>query len=338
MPVSLKPLYQQTIVITGASSGIGLATALEAAGRGAALVLVARSPENLDAAAERCRALGAEVETVVADVADRAVLDLVAELAAERFGGFDTWVNNAGASVYGELRDVPEEAARQVFSTNYWGTVHGSLVAADHFRQRAGEHGGALVNVGSVLSDRAIPLQGHYCASKHAIKGFTDALRMELENEGVPVSVTLVKPSAINTPYPEHAANYMDREPALPTPTYAPEVVARAILAAAERPLRDVTVGAKDGAMAVLGGLAPRLTDKIMEAAFFDQQKGDAPASDDRSGTLQEPKPGSGRVHGSADGHVFQSSVWTQLQTRPFAAVGAALAAGLVAAWGLGRN
>ena len=338
MSVSLKPLDQQTIVITGASSGIGLATALEAARRGADLVLVARSPEDLDAAAERCRALGAEVETVAADVADRAVLDLVAERATERFGGFDTWVNNAGASVYGELKDVPEEDARQVFSTNYWGTVHGSLVAAEHFRQRPGEHGGALVNIGSVLSDRAIPLQGHYSASKHAIKGFTDALRMELEKEGVAVSVTLVKPSAINTPYPEHAANYMDKEPALPTPAYAPEVVANAILSAAERPLRDVTVGAKDGAMAVLGALAPRLTDKIMEATFFDQQKKDAPASGDRSGTLQEPKPGSGRVHGNVDGHVFQSSVWTQLQTRPLAAAGAALATGLAVAWGLRKN
>ena len=337
MSVSLKPLDQQTLVITGASSGIGLATALEAARRGANLVLVARSPDGLDEAAERCRALGADVETVAADVADRAVLDLVADTAAERFGGFDTWVNNAGVSIYGELKDVPEEAGRQLFETNYWGTVHGSLVAAERFRSRSGDTGGAIVNVGSVLSDRAIPLQGHYCASKHAVKGFTDAFRMEVEKEGVPVSVTLVKPSAINTPYPEHAANYMDREAALPTPAYAPETVAHAILSAAERPIRDITVGAKDGAIAVLGGIAPRLTDKLMEASFFDQQKGDAPYTGDPSGTLQEPRPGSGRVHGSAD-HVFQSSPWTQLQTRPFAATGVALGAGLALLWGLRRN
>lgn len=338
MSVSLKPLDQQTLVITGASSGIGLATALEAARRGARLVLVSRSPENLDDAADRCRAFGADVETVVADVADRATLDLVLQTATERFGGVDTWVNNAGVSIYGEMKDVPEEDARQLFETNYWGVVHGSLVAADHFRGRFGGTGGAIVNVGSVLSDRAIPLQGHYCASKHAVKGFTDALRMELEKEGVPVSVTLIKPSAINTPYPEHAANYMEKEPALPTPAYAPEVVARAILAAAERPVRDVTVGAKDGSMALLGTLAPRLTDKIMEATFFDQQKKDAPASGDRSKTLQEPVPGSGRVHGDADGHVFQSSLWTQLQTRPLAAAGAALATGVALAWGLRKN
>ena len=334
---TLKPLSQQTLVITGASSGIGLATAVEAAKRGARLVLVSREPTDLEAAAERCRAHGAEVETVAADVADAAVMGLVAERAAERFGGFDTWVNNAGASVYGLLWDIPEEDARQLFETNYWGTVHGSLTAMEHFRQRTGATSGALINVGSVLSDRAIPLQGHYCASKHAVKGFTDALRMEAEKNGIAVSVTLVKPSAINTPYPQHAANHMDREPALPTPAYAPEVAARAILSAAEKPLRDVTVGAKDGIVAVLGGIAPRLTDKLMESSFFEQQKGDQ-ASGARRGALHEPIPGDGRIHGDASGHVFQSSAYTQLATRPKVMAGAALAAvtGLVLA--LRRN
>lgn len=246
------------------------------------------------------------------------------------FGGFDTWVNNAGASVYGLTWDVPVEDSCQLFETNYWGTVNGSLAAVDHFR----EHGrsGAIINVGSVLSDRAIPLQGHYCASKHAIKGFTDALRMELEKENVPVSVTLIKPNATDTPYPEHAANYMDHEPAIPTPAYAPEVVARAILRAAEHPVRDVTVGAKDGVVSALGLVAPRLTDKLMEGTFFSQQKKDAPAAGDPRGNLYEPPTGAGRVSGGADGHVFQSSAWSQLQQRPFVALGAALAAGVVAA------
>ncbi|PAP75119.1 SDR family oxidoreductase [Rubrivirga marina] len=330
MSVSLKPLDQQTIVITGATSGIGLATALLAAERGATLVLAARSADDLDEAAAQCRAKGATVETVAADVADAAVHQLIHDTAHEAFGGFDTWVNNAGVSVYGELKDIPEEDARQLFETNYWGVVHGSLTAAKHFREKGSS--GALINVGSVLSDRAIPLQGHYSASKHAVKGFTDALRMELEKEGVPVSVTLVKPSAINTPYAEHAANHMDREAKLPPPTYAPEVVARAILHAAEHPQRNVTVGAKDGVVAVLGGVAPRLTDKLMEGAFFGLQKGE-PIAGPTEGALHEPPTGAVRVSGNADGHVFKSSAWTQIQQRPMASLGAALAAGVAIAW-----
>lgn len=332
MSIQLKPLAEQTLVITGASSGIGLATALGAARRGARLVLVARNPEELEEAAEQCRAEGAEVETVVADVADRATLDLVADRAEERFDGFDTWVNNAGVSAYGELKDIPMEDARGLFETNYWGTVHGSLVAAERIRQRGGsDHGAAIVNIGSVVSDRAMPLQGHYSASKHAIKGFTDALRMELEKEGLPVSVTLVKPSAINTPYPEHAANYMDREAKLPEPTYDPGVVARTILEVAEHPTRDVTVGGKDGVMATLGTLFPGLTDKLMEATMFDQQKKDRRFFGDRHGAVQEPSD-EGEVHGDAEGHVMKSSLYTQAQLHPYATAGLALGAGVALA------
>ena len=327
MSVSLKPVSDQTIVITGASSGIGLATALMAAERGANLFLIARSPDRLEAAAERCRAKGATVHTLAADVADQAVLEMAHEQAHDAFGGFDTWVNNAGASVYGRLVDVPIEDARQVFETNYWGTVHGSLVAARHFKERGTS--GAIVNVGSVLSDRAFPLQGHYSATKHAIKGFTDALRMELDKEDVPVSVTLIKPNATDTPYPEHAANYMETEPAIPSPAYAPEVVARAILSAAEKPVRDVTVGAKDGVMAALGLVAPGLVDKLSVPAFFEQQKADAPASGDPRGNLYEPPQAAGRTRGGLDGTVFEHSVWSQMQQRPLATLGAAVAAGV---------
>ncbi|HLT45668.1 MAG TPA: SDR family oxidoreductase [Rubricoccaceae bacterium] len=340
MRVRLKPLEEQVIVITGASSGIGLATALEAARRGARLFLIARDPEGLASAHSRCEAEGAEVEHLVADVGDHATVEMAAQQAVERFGGFDTWVNNAGVSVYGELRDTPLDDARDVFETNYWGVVHGSLVAAEHFRRRArgdGAYGGAIINIGSVESDRGVPLHGHYSASKHAVKGFTDVLRMELEKEGLPVSVTLIKPSAINTPFPERSANYMVEEAKLPEPTYAPEVVARYVLDAAEHPVRDLTIGGKDGLIAKMGMVFPRLTDRFMEATMFEQQKKDAPFVGDRHGTVDEPDPGSGHVHGTAE-HELQSSLYTQVQRHPLAAASIALAAGAAVAALAGRN
>ena len=154
---------------------------------------------------------------------------------------------------------------------------------------------------------------------------------MELEKEGVPVSVTLIKPSAIDTPYAEHAANYMDAEAKLPEPTYAPEVVAEAILSAAEKPVRDVTVGAKDGIMSVLGTVAPRLTDKLMETAFFDQQKKDRPNTGDREGALFEPDADGVSKRGDAD-LVMGASPYTFVQRHPMAAAGVAAAAGVTLA------
>src|SRR5436305_7369106 len=235
----LKKLSEQTIVITGASSGIGLVTARMAAKQGARLVLAARSEEALRQLVDEIRTEGGEAVYVVADVGHEDDVLRIRDAAMRSFGGFDTWVNNAGVSIYGRVLDVSLADHRKLFETNYWGLVHGSRIAAEHLKQR----GGAIINVGSSLSDRAIPLQGTYCASKHAVKGFTDALRMELEEEGAPISVTLIKPSAIDTPYKDHAKNYLPQEPKNPPPVYAPETVAHAILRAATHPVRDVFVG-----------------------------------------------------------------------------------------------
>src|SRR5215218_8962778 len=223
MAVTLKPVEEQVIVLTGASSGIGLATARDAAARGARLVLVARNDEAIEDVAQEIWAGGGEAIAVAADVARPEDLRRVTEAAIERFGGFDTWINGAAVTIYGGLDQVPMADQRRLFEVNYWGLVEGSLIAARHLKAR----GGAIINIGSILSDRSLMLQGQYSAAKHAVKAFTDALRMELEHEGASISVTLIKPSAIDTPYVEHARNYLDSPGnALPPPIYDPHLVA----------------------------------------------------------------------------------------------------------------
>src|SRR5215208_291136 len=263
MNVKLKKLSDQVIVITGASSGIGLVTARMAAKRGARLILNARNAATLRRVCDEINEAGGEAYYVAGDVGRFNDVRTIAGEAIRHFGGFDTWVNNAGVSIYGPVLYQSLEDQRRLFDTNYWGVVHGCLVACAHLRQR----GGALINVGSVLSDIAIPVQGTYCATKHAVKGYTDALRLELEEEGAPISVTLIKPSTIDTPYVRHAKNLMEVEPLNTPPVYAPETVAEAILHCAEHPERDVFVGGGGKMLAAAGHYAPRLTDKLIEAA-----------------------------------------------------------------------
>lgn len=317
MAVQLKNLSDQVLVITGASSGIGLTTAKMAAERGAKVVLTSRDEEGLRKAVDEIRGAGGTAVHVVADVSDLQALHAVAHTAEREFGGFDTWVNNAGISIYGRILEVPVEDARRLFETNYWGVVNGSLVAVPHLRKR----GGALINLGSIVSDLAVPLQGHYSASKHAVKGFTDALRLELEEEGAPVSVTLVKPAAIDTPFPEHARSYLEEEPKLPPPVYAPEEVAHAILTCAEKPVRDVVVGGGGRMMTAMGTTMPRLADRYMEAAMFEQQRSDELAALDRPDALYGPMRGSGRERGDYEGHVMRTSAYTRASLNPGMAI-----------------
>jgi len=293
MAISLKPINEQVIVITGASSGIGLATALTAAKKGAKLVLAARSEDTLDDVAQQIASMGGEAIRVGADVGQREQIQKIADAAISRFGRIDTWVNNAGVSIYGRLDEVAEEESRRLFDVNFWGVVNGSLVALPYLKQS----GGALINVGSEVSDAVVPLQGMYSASKHAVKGFTDALRVEIEEvDEANVAITLIQPTAVDTPYPQHARNYMDREPKLPDPQIDPQKVADAILDAACNHRRDVRVGATAVLNTVVAKVAPSLGDK-MSAKQVDRQQYDEPPRDP-AGTLDKPGR-SGRVRGT---------------------------------------
>ena len=332
MPVKLKPLKDQTVVVTGASSGIGLLTAQEAAKRGANVVLVARNEAVLDRVAHQINAEGGHAIAVAADVADRAALERVAQAAVERFGGIDTWINDAGIGIVGKLEDTTEEDARRMFDTNFWGTVNGSLVAVAHLKAK----GGALINVGSVESDVAVPLQGMYSASKGAVQNYTDALRIELAAESAPVSVTLVKPSAINTPFTHNARNYTDVEPQLPAPVYPPDEVAYAILHCAEHPRRDVIVGSGGRMLSGMQFHAPALMDVLNRKVVMPLQRRDEPPRDPR-GTLFTT--GSlGQVYGDEPLRKPGPSLYTRATLNPIATGAFVVAAGLATALLLGRD
>jgi NAD(P)-dependent dehydrogenase (short-subunit alcohol dehydrogenase family) len=233
-------------------------------------------------------------------------------------------------ALYGRLTEISLKDMRRQFDVVYWGQVHGSLVAVPHLKHQ----GGALINVASALADRAIPLQGNYCAAKHALKAFTDSLRMELEEEGAPVSVTLLKPGSIDTPLFDKARSYVGVEPRAVPPVYAPTVAARAILVCAQRPVRDVIAGGM-GKVISLTNVAPRLADRYMERSTFDSQLTDISVSDGRADNLFAPVRDDGGEHGrNTRGHVMGHSLYTAAALNPgkvamvAAAFGVALAAG----------
>jgi len=297
MAISLKPLNEQVIVITGASSGIGLATAETAAKQGAKVVLAARSEQTMNEVVDRIHQAGGEAIFVACDVSDRAEVAHVAQAAVERFGRIDTWVNNAGLSIYGRLDEISEDDSRRLFDINFWGVVHGCLAALPYLKQ----NGGALINVGSEVSEAIVPLQGMYSASKHAVKGYNDALRVEIEEvDQAPVLITLIQPTAVDTPFPQHARNYMDKEPKLPTPMIEPQKVADAILDAAVNPTRSKKVGAGSVLNTTMAKLAPAIGDKIAAKQVDRQHYDERPRNPD--GTLDQPSEATGvagQTHGT---------------------------------------
>jgi short-subunit dehydrogenase len=330
MRTKLKPLSEQTIVITGASSGIGLETARQAIAAGADVMLASRNEKELRSICKELNAQGlGRAFPFQCDVKNPDDVERLAAKTLEEFGGIDTWINNAGVTVYGKLAEVPLDEKRELFETNFWGTVYGCRSAVRALRR----DGGAIINLGSVLSDRVIPMQGMYCATKHAVKAYTDGLRMELEADGLPISVTLIKPAAIDTPYIDHGTNHMEHHPTHAPPVYSPSLVARVILHAAVHGGRDYFAGDAGVMFKWMNQIMPRLFDVVMEKVMMEKGQSDEHLDQGvlRPNLRQAPAK-EGAVRGSWNGHVIKFAPYTEAEMHPVAAAAIATGLGLAAA------
>jgi NAD(P)-dependent dehydrogenase (short-subunit alcohol dehydrogenase family) len=323
------------VAITGASSGVGRATAQAFAREGATVGLIARGPEALAATATEIESLGGRPVVLECDVADpRAVETAASDL--EQHGEIEVWVNNAMASVFAPTWEITAEEFRRVTEVTYLGVVYGTLCALSRMRPR---DRGVIVQVGSALAYRGIPLQSPYCACKHAIQGFTESLRCELMHERSQVRVTMVQLPALNTPQFDTVRTRLPRHPQPVPPIYQPEVAARAIVAAAHQPeRREWWVGASTALTLLGNAIAPGIADRYLARTGFDSQQTDEPVAPGRSDNLFAPVPGACSAHGDFDEQAKSRSVqWEWTRHRRLLAAGGGVAAGLLGA-GLARR
>jgi len=302
MSILLKPINEQVIFITGATSGIGLATVRMAVDQGAKVFMVARNEDELQNIQTEMRLSDLPTAYAVADVAEIDQIQIAADHCLETFGRIDTWINNAGVSVYGKLLDTSEEEARRLFDTNFWGVVNGCKIASDLLRM----DGGAIINIGSAMSEISLPIQGIYSASKHAVKSYTDSLRDELLAEHAPISVSLVKPGAIDSPQTLHANSHIG-EPTHSLPVYHPDVVAKMILKCATKPIRELGVGSSAVFFPLFENIFPRLKEKILARRYSKVENVDA---DNANSVL---KTSTGNVSGNYEGHVMKTSLTSEV-------------------------
>lgn len=330
-----RPLNEQVVVITGASSGMGREMALRFAEKGAKVVLAARNTVALQAVAEEIQGLEGQALIVPTDVSNYQAVEYLAAEAISTYGHVDTWINNASVALYATVEDSTIEELERVVHVNLLGVIYGCKAILPYMRQQGY---GTIINFGSVVSWMAIPLLGIYSASKQGVKGFTDALRLEMEREITGINLTLVMPAGINTPFFNHARSKLGVKPQPMPPVYQPEVVANAVVHAAEYPQRDIYGGGASWFFSMMHRLSPALTDRFLMTGnlVFHAQKSDQP--DDNVDNLFTPMIEPGRVHGDYDSMTKPSLFTPLLEMRPGVLILPGLAAAALTFIGLRRR
>jgi NAD(P)-dependent dehydrogenase (short-subunit alcohol dehydrogenase family) len=308
--VAKKPLREQVVVVTGASSGLGRAIARLAGERGAKVVATARNAQALDACVAEIELTGSEALAVPGDVTDRDQVERVVGAAAERFGRIDTYVANAIVTVYAEAERLEPEELRRVWEVNFFGVVHGYWAALPHLR----ESKGTFLHVSSALAYRGIPLQAAYCSTKAGLRAFLESARVEEQKAGTGVAISLVLPGAINTPQFDRDRQKIGYQPQPVPPIYQPEPFAEATLHCAEHPIRELPISW--GAQKLLWGqkLSPRAGDWVLRRTGWKSQHTAEPKPLDAPDNLFDTLPGDPGARGRFDARARGSTIWTRLR------------------------